>query len=254
MRRCTRTEKRRFLSHVAETYGGTVESASFLGLLSENLVIGDPRSADTIIMAGYDTPKTRVMGCAFFPASSFLNGFLRVISVLLPAGLCAVLTVALSLPVLVGELTCLILLFGMNLLVPNKFNMNCNGSGLCAMFDILERRGTSRTCYVLLDNSDIASLGKRAFIKTYDGSARIIELYCVGMGDTVCVSYGRDAALPGGSAVPVPKRGLLGYRVSVADGSGGTPVIGGIKTAKDNRIDENAVLNVENYIEKELIK
>lgn len=73
-RRCMRAEKHAFLSLVEKGTGGIRERTQAFGLLSENLVIGDLASAETVVMAAYDTPRAAGDGLCLLSCVPWADG------------------------------------------------------------------------------------------------------------------------------------------------------------------------------------
>ena len=241
-RRCMRAEKHTFLSLVEKRTGGVRERAQAVGLLSENLVIGDLASAETVVMAAYDTPRLRAMGCAYYPASRGLMAVQWLVRTAFSAGLAALAVLF---------LTCMAF--------PNRWNMNCNSSGVAALLDLWNRHQDEKTAFVLLDNDDLLHLGRRAFLKAHRrelAHKTVIELYCVGRGDVFVVSCGNDSPPIDSSehSVVTVRRGRQPFiRLSSAYRRGRLLSAGPIKTPADSAIDETTVLNAEQLIERNFL-
>lgn len=258
-RRCMRAEKHTFLSLVEKRTGGVRERAQAFGLLSENMVIGDLASAETVVMAAYDTPRLRAMGCAYYPASRGLMAVQWLVRTAFSAGLAVICCAALRLPVWAAETAALAVLFLTCMAFPNRWNMNCNSSGVAALLDLWNRHQDEKTAFVLLDNDDLLHLGRRAFLKAHRrklAHKTVIELYCVGRGDVFVVSCGNDSPPIDSSehSVVTVRRGRQPFiRLSSAYRRGRLLSAGPIKTPADSVIDETTVLNAEQLIERNFL-
>lgn len=200
--RNTYAEKRSFrfyFSKVLQSYGyePIVQSARIMGVESNNLIGGSLRHCKTVFLLSYDTPKTRFVPQFRLPGRPGLQFFLNLLPMLLLAGIAALLVVFLRLPVLAAELLFLGSAFALYYLVNNKNNYN-SSSPLLVLNACLERMPQNPgIAVVLLDNSDLFSLGRRAFFKEYGSllaEKNMIFLDFSGRGDTVFVEYTKKAS------------------------------------------------------------
>ena len=171
----------------------------------KNLVFGDPETARFLITAHYDTPAAAWDPQIQMPCNRFLNGLCQSFNALvglipaLGAGVlawflshdlhmaaCALAVLAILRPVL--------MLFG----PANRRNANGNTSGVVALLETaasMPQNLRSRVCFVLLDRGEPDMAGSAAHRKAHFLASRyqtVIDLNCVGDGDTVMFFPGRE--------------------------------------------------------------
>jgi len=181
------------------------------------------------------------------------------------AALFVCLTILLSWPPVFAEALFFILLFSLHFLVVNKQNYNCTTASLITLHAIMESvRRDPGFSFVLLDNSDLFHMGRRAFFKEYGealADKQLIFLELVGRGGHICLSYTKKAEPAAetmirqgeGRVVPVSvdSRGeYSSIRVNCAAKGLWGYTIDNIQSPHDNRIDEQSLESVIHAIRR----
>ncbi len=204
--RNTKKQKDAFISLMKERYPDLkTEERRELGLLSRNLILGDPETADAVLSAHYDT-------CAVLPVPNllFVNNIFSTILVYIPlviviwavSALFTFIMIRFDLP---GTLFPLFTLLLMGLLVwatmfgkPSTHTANDNTSGVITLIETYEKMPEemrNRTALVFFDNEELGLIGSRAFKKLHKAKMKTIPLInfdCVSDGDTVMFMLDRN--------------------------------------------------------------
>lgn len=163
-----------------------------------NVVIGDPHSAQVIFTAHYDTPARGLFPNLMLPRNipMFILYQFLVIGVLILIAIAAGIGVGLltqqpDLAMIVGEAVYFALLFLMLIGPANKHNANDNTSGVAAVFALMEKlpaEQRSKAAFILWDNEEKGMLGSKAFAKEHPKLghlALVVNLDCVGLGENI---------------------------------------------------------------------
>lgn len=198
--RKTKEQKQAFradiLAYVKELgYDSHLEKGSFG---SQNIVIGDPKTAKYLVTAHYDTPASIGLPNILTPCNLLTFVLWQV---LLIGGL---LLVSVVLGVLVwfathmkplAMLVAYVLYFGILLLMllgpANKSNVNDNSSGVITVLEIartIQQNQRSKVCFVLFDLEEAGLIGSAAYRKVHKAETEdqiVLNLDCVGDGDHI---------------------------------------------------------------------
>lgn len=201
-----RRRKRRFEAFLTQALAreGIALRAERAGL-SRNLVIGDPDRAKLLITAHYDT-------CAVMPVPNFITPqnlvlylayqiALTALIVLLAWGGAAFLALLPGLrglrPLFLGPL--LLLFSGLLLFGPaNRHTANDNTSGVVCVLETalaLPAELRSKVAFVLFDHEELGLFGSAGFAAKHPAARRdafVLNLDCVGDGDTVLLAFPRN--------------------------------------------------------------
>lgn len=163
-----------------------------------NVVIGDPHSAQVIFTAHYDTPARGLFPNLMLPRNipMFILYQFLVIGVLILIAIAAGIGVGLltqqpDLAMIVGEAVYFALLFLMLIGPANKHNANDNTSGVAAVFALMEKlpaEQRSKAAFILWDNEEKGMLGSKAYAKEHPKLAHlalVVNLDCVGLGENI---------------------------------------------------------------------
>lgn len=163
-----------------------------------NVVIGDPHSAQVIFTAHYDTPARGLFPNLMLPRNipMFILYQFLVIGVLILIAIAAGIGVGLltqqpDLAMIVGEAVYFALLFLMLIGPANRHNANDNTSGVAAVFALMEKlpaEQRSKAAFILWDNEEKGMLGSKAFAKEHPKLAHlalVVNLDCVGLGENI---------------------------------------------------------------------
>lgn len=172
-------------------YSAQVEEAD----KHQNVVIGDPETAQAIFTAHYDTP-------AGFFLPNFMTPRNRVFKVVRQVGmilLFALFGAIVGVPVwlltgngrlgfLAGYAVYMLLAVGMLIGPANKNNVNDNTSGVAAVLETMARipeSDRSKAAFILFDNEEKGLLGSKAYAKAHPAvkdNGFVVNLDCVGDG------------------------------------------------------------------------
>ena len=171
-----------------------------------NVVIGDPETAQAIFTAHYDTPAGFFLPNLMTPRNRVVY-YLRQAGMILLFILLAVMADVLVL-LLTGDeraafLVAYAIYMGLVLLMmfgpANKHNVNDNTSGVAAVFETMARipeAQRSKAAFILFDNEEKGLLGSKAYAKTHPAvkeSGFLVNLDCVGDGDHVLLISNKQA-------------------------------------------------------------
>lgn len=201
---------------------------------SNNVVVGDPESAEVVFTAHYDTPATIGLPNIMIPRNRWLffgYQFLLVGTMLAAAFVVGLLaTLAGASPegaYMVGWVAYMVLLFMLLVGVPNPHNVNDNTSGVAAVLELMERlpeEARSKAAFILFDNEEKGLVGSKAFAKDHQEiqyTKLVVNMDCVGVGETVLVIASKLAAkLPAYAALEEALRGHGGREVKFYPASG----------------------------------
>lgn len=179
----------------AEGIGARVETHKGL-IRTDNVVIGDPATADFVVGAHYDTQAVLPFPNLLFPknllltllAQFFLVGMILLVIVLLQA-LLAILTDNSLLATLAGPVLMLAASFLMIAGPANRNTYNDNTSGVTTLLETLlalPPAQRSRVAFVLFDNEELGLVGSSAFARRHKAAMAgtpLINLDCVSDGD-----------------------------------------------------------------------
>ena len=169
-----------------------------------NLVIGDPESARYLICAHYDTPAALWVPQIMMPCSPVWNGIWQtltaVLSILPALGLGTAVTLV-TRDAYLGHLTMLggiVLSLLLMVLAPaSRRNANCNTSGVVALLETalsMPRSLRSRVCFVLFDRGEAGQAGSAGYRRNHKAATdrqTVVDLNCVGDGDTILLVPGK---------------------------------------------------------------
>ena len=173
----------------------------------ENVVIGDPMSAEAVFTAHYDTPATSIFPNVMIPRARLLFYLYQFLPIIV------LLALSLGIGYLVGEvllhsyeafiISFLVLYYGGYFLMfrtfENKNNYNDNTSGVAAVLSIADALDTSmrgKVAFILFDNEEKGKKGSKAYFadhKTDMEKRIVINLDCVGNGDNIVFIAKPDA-------------------------------------------------------------
>lgn len=164
---------------------------------SRNIVIGNPKNAEHLITAHYDTCANMLVPnlitpCNFLPF--LLYQLLLTVLMLLPAVLIGILVGVLVHPQF-GELSFLVTLFAVLLLMmygpANRHNANDNTSGVVAALEIaasFPEAQREKICIVLFDLEEAGLIGSSSYRSSHKKESQdqlVWNLDCIGEGDDI---------------------------------------------------------------------
>lgn len=168
------------------------------GLGVRNLVIGDPKSADYLITAHYDTCARLPFPNLLTPCSFWLFAawqLLLVVVLCVPVGVIAGVTaVFLDAPELGGVIAYVLLLAELAWMMvgpANQLNANDNTSGVVTVLETASRlkpADRNRVCFVLFDLEEAGLLGSSAYRKKHrkeSAKQLVLNADCVGEGNEI---------------------------------------------------------------------
>lgn len=166
-----------------------------------NVIVGDPKSAEVVFTAHYDTPSTMFFPNICMPKSPFLfwvYQFAVVFAIPVPLAIVGYFVgKAIGYEDLWRRVLSLALI-GQALLVlggkANKNNANDNSSGVAALFKIMKklpREKREKAAFIFFDNEEKGLKGSKAYAKSHPDIKQkkmIVNLDCVGNGEHIMVS------------------------------------------------------------------
>lgn len=197
--RKTKVQKQAFRDAVQSYMEGldypvTIEAGSWG---SKNIVIGDPKNANYLVTAHYDTPARLPFPNLITPCNFVPNVIYQLFVVL------AILTISAALDVFVVSLggirshthwgssyiwiICLLMFFG----PANPHNANDNTSGVVTLLEIartMPENQRHRVCFVLFDLEEAGLIGSSSYRKAHKKETDnqiVLNLDCVGDGDHI---------------------------------------------------------------------
>lgn len=167
----------------------------------QNVVVGDPETAEITITAHYDTPACIGIPNLLIPrnwAVYYLYQLLVIggmIVVALAAGLCVGALMQDQRGLLFGYLGVYVGLMLLMLYGPaNKHNVNDNTSGVAALLETMARipaEQRPKVAFILFDNEEKGCAGSKAYAREHlqvQHTKLIVNLDCVGVGEHMIVS------------------------------------------------------------------
>lgn len=172
----------------------------------QNVIVGDPETAQAIFTAHYDTPAASFLPNVMTPRNRLFFWAYQ----LLQVGILVVLGVAVGVPLavitgddhlgfLAGYAVYMGLLFLMIFGPANKHNVNDNTSGVAAILELMARipeENRAKVAFILFDNEEKGCLGSKAYAKAHPAvkeNGFIINLDCVGDGEHILLMSGAKA-------------------------------------------------------------
>lgn len=199
-------QKQRFRGYV-------IEEMKNLGWDSEiirgNIVIGDVKKADYIFTAHYDTPGKIPAYIIFFFKLFGNTSFILLFLVMLILYIAYVTIIAIIInSYAIGKILIYlpIILIYFGLFIPNKNNYTDNTSGVLTLINIAHEISTQnldkeKIAFIYFNNEEWGLLGS-AEMKKYMkenkinlNSKKIINFDCVGNGDTILITHGKNDKL-----------------------------------------------------------
>lgn len=205
-------QKDAFLAYVqaeAERLGYTAKVEA-LGSKGEhhNFVVGNPKTAQVIFTAHYDTPACMLLPNLMTPRNFpvFLLYQMLVVALLLIPAFAAMWLGALIAPdTALPMLLYIAVYFGLLMLLmrgpANRNNANDNTSGVAAVLSLmaaLPEDQREKAAFILFDNEEKGKLGSKAYAKQYQEIATLklfVNMDCVGSGDHMLVLPRRGALI-----------------------------------------------------------
>ncbi len=196
-----RKRKRAFLEYAQNEfeklgYNAEVQAGRTMGILCENLVVGDVYSASVIVGAHYDTPKTMLLPIRMYLNRVGASIFFQLLPILLVFAVTFGLAVTFSLPAWANFLVAYVLIYLLMLCFKNKNNANDNSSGVSGVYETaknLPEDMRGRVAFVLFDNEEWGMLGALAFAAKYETRTRFVcVLDCIGVGEPAVLYKKKD--------------------------------------------------------------
>lgn len=163
-----------------------------------NIIIGDPKTADYLITAHYDTPAVspfpNFLTPTNFPVYLLYQIFVVVLFMLTALLIClpvAILTQEKTVTFLVWYAAYMILAFLPRYGPANKNNYNDNSSGVITLLETarsMPQMQRQKVCFVLFDLEEKGLIGSAAYRKAHKEETDrqiVINLDCVGDGDEI---------------------------------------------------------------------
>lgn len=165
---------------------------------SENIIVGDPDTAEVVFTAHYDTPVGFFMPNLMTPRNRnlFMCYQLAIVAVMLALA-CVVgvpvywLAGEKQIALLAGYAVYMLILVLMLYGPANRHNANDNTSGVAAILETMARipaEERSKAAFILFDNEEKGTRGSKAYAKAHPGlkeRAFLVNMDCVGDGEHI---------------------------------------------------------------------
>ena len=208
--RKTDAEKQNFRDYVKESLSkkGIVANIEFTkDGKNNNIVIGDPTSAEVVFTAHYDTPARSIFPNIMIPKNRVLFYAYQFVPIIF------LLVVSFALAYIVGDvifndirvyiLTFMVvyygLFFGIMRVFKNMHNYNDNTSGVATVLSIIDELSMdelNKVAFILFDNEEKGKKGSKAYFKDHAESMKdkfLVNFDCVGNGDNVIFIAQKEA-------------------------------------------------------------
>lgn len=165
---------------------------------SQNVLIGDPETAEYLVTAHYDTPAALWVPNLMIPCNPVMFVLSQIAISLLILAPAFVLTILSALlwpetmlwyPVMmVSMILCMVLMMAGP---ANRNNANDNTSGVTTVLEIaasIPENLRSKVCFVLFDLEEMGMVGSSSYRKKHKAASDnqiVLNLDCVGDGDTI---------------------------------------------------------------------
>lgn len=176
-------------------YESTIEKGS---LGAQNIVIGDPETAEYLITAHYDTPARLPFPNLITPCNvvtlilyQLFVVALYMVTAIAVGVVCGLLADSPATASMAGVIVYWVLLIMMLAGPANKHNANDNTSGVVTVLEIARSLPESRrdkVCFVLFDLEELGLVGSSAYRKAHKKATEnqiVLNLDCVGDGDEI---------------------------------------------------------------------
>lgn len=173
-----------------------------------NCVIGNPKTAQVVFTAHYDTPANMLLPNLMIPRNFpvFLAYQILVVCLLLIPAFAAMWLGSLIAPnTALPMLMYLAVYFALLMLImrgpANKHNANDNTSGVAAVLSLmasLPEEQREKAAFILFDNEEKGKLGSKAYAKEHQEVATLklfVNMDCVGNGDSILILPRRGALI-----------------------------------------------------------
>lgn len=181
-------------------------------MIKGNIIVGDIEQVEYIFTAHYDTPG-KIPGYARFSYKLFGNtsivfsNLLIILIIILYSTFMVVLGKMFGLDdiiKLIANIPYIVLILG--IFIPNKNNYNDNSSGILTLMNIAHEISDhninkNKVAFVFFNNEEWGLLGSTAMKKYWKKNKtplkgkKIINFDCVGNGDTILITHGRNDKL-----------------------------------------------------------
>ncbi len=164
---------------------------------AQNIVIGDPETAQYLVTAHYDTPAGMLMPNFITPGNlvAFLIYQFVIVALFVVASVAAGVAFGLLIDPDTGYLIALAVYWAMLFLMlfgpANRNNANDNTSGVVSVLTTLRDlpdRERSKVCFVLFDLEEAGLVGSAAYRKAHKKQSEnqiVLNMDCVGDGDEI---------------------------------------------------------------------
>ena len=174
---------------------------------NNNIVVGDPTSAEAVFTAHYDTPARSIFPNIMIPKNRVLFYAYQFVPIIF------LLVVSFTFAHIVGDVifndfrTYIIsfmiayygLFFGIMRAFKNMHNYNDNTSGVATVLNIIDELSQdelNRVAFILFDNEEKGKKGSKAYYKDHSESMKdkfLVNFDCVGNGDNVIFIAQKEA-------------------------------------------------------------
>lgn len=174
---------------------------------NENIVIGDPMTANAVFTAHYDTPAASLFPNIMIPRNLLVFWLYQFVPIIL------LLAVSLGGGYLIGQVALgsyeaflgvfLVIYYGLYFLMfrgfSNKNNYNDNTSGAATVLSImdgLDEEARKKIAFILFDNEEKGKKGSKAYFNDHKAEMKdkfLVNFDCVGYGENIIFIAMKDA-------------------------------------------------------------
>lgn len=172
----------------------------------QNVIVGDPEHAQVTFTAHYDTPATIGIADLQIPRNFLVYAAVQLAMILGMLLVSFMIAYALGMltqsgdVLVIGFFLCFVGLMWLQMAgVPNRHNANDNTSGVAALLELMAQidpEDREKVAFIFFDNCEKGCRGSKAYAREHlemQHTRLVVNLDCVGVGETVLVSAPRLA-------------------------------------------------------------
>lgn len=167
----------------------------------QNVIVGDPEHAQVTFTAHYDTPATIGIADLQIPRNFLVYAAVQLAMILGMLLISFVIAYVLGMltqsgdMLVIGFFLCFVGLIWLQMAgIPNRHNANDNTSGVAALLELMagiDPEDREKVACIFFDNCEKGSRGSKAYAREHlemQYTRLVVNLDCVGVGETVLVS------------------------------------------------------------------
>lgn len=167
----------------------------------ENIMVGNPKAADTILAVPYDTPTRSIVKCDYYPFHQQLTikDEKRNLVVTSIISLAFVAIAYMGFAIAKGRIlfygsavVSLLIAASVLFLNGNKVNFNRHSASVATATKLLEDCKKNKVCVIFCDKITKGYDGYRLLVEHIHSKAQIIALDCIAYGEKLVVAHGKE--------------------------------------------------------------